>query len=105
MKTNKKWTEEREKEREADLTMALAVQSLAVAVLWRQWCCFKWWRERPERERLLFFSSPLFSFFLFCCVSLLSIVSVSSSFFESPLPRLSSPLSASGSLLLSVSFL
>jgi len=37
-------------------------------------------RETRERERLLFFSAPLFSFFLFCCVSLLSIVSVSSSF-------------------------
>jgi hypothetical protein len=27
-------------------------------------------RERDQRERLLLFSSPLFSFFLFCCVFL-----------------------------------
>jgi len=65
----------RGKERGVDLAVALAVQSLAMAVFVRQWCCFKRWRER------LFFSSPLFSFFLFCCVSHhLFIISVSSFF-------------------------
>jgi len=65
----------RGKERGVDLAVALAVQSLAMAVFVRQWCCFKRWRERP------FFSSPLFSFFLFCCVSHhLFIISVSSFF-------------------------
>jgi hypothetical protein len=65
----KKKKEEGEK-REAGLAMVLAMQSFKVAVLWWQWCCFKWQRERPEREMLLFFSSPIFSFFLFYCVSL-----------------------------------
>jgi len=75
----------RGKERGVDLAVALAVQSLAMAVFVRQWCCFKRWRERP------FFSSPLFSFFLFCCVSHhLFIISVSSFFFQSPMSFLPS---------------
>ena len=42
-------------------------------------------RESQERLRLLFFSSPLSSFLLFYRVSLISIISISSSFFQSPL--------------------
>jgi hypothetical protein len=68
MKTGE-WSKRRSRRGEADLLTVLTVLvALGSSVVAADGVSND--RERDQRERLVLFSSPLFSFFLFCCVFL-----------------------------------